>query len=66
MVKKRKTGIECPSCKDRIFSWHRHDWRGCKCGKSFVDGGDDYLRYGYAVGTKPRVIRFCKRDVKPT
>lgn len=39
-------GIECPECGDRVWSRHRHDWRKCKCGAVFVDGGRDYLRVG--------------------
>lgn len=39
-------GIECPYCKDQIWSRHTHDFRTCKCGKVFVDGGRDYLRVG--------------------
>ncbi len=39
--------ITCPQCKDRIWSRHRHDFRHCKCGYCFVDGGRDYLRYGW-------------------
>lgn len=43
---KVKAGIQCPSCADTIFSMYRHDFRRCMCGKIFIDGGDDYLRYG--------------------
>lgn len=25
-------------------SKHRHDFVECKCGESFLDGGDDYIR----------------------
>jgi hypothetical protein len=25
---------------------HRHDFVRCECGKSFVDGGEDYFRAG--------------------
>lgn len=25
-------------------STHRHHFVQCKCGKSFLDGGDDYIR----------------------
>lgn len=28
----------------KIFSFHRHDFRTCNCGKSFLDGGMDYHR----------------------
>ena len=64
MKYKYHTGIECPKCLDRIFSWHRHDFKYCKCKEVFVDGGFDYLRYGYCKdGSKPKVIkkRFYKQ-----
>jgi hypothetical protein len=32
-------------------SKHRHDFVRCTCGKSFLDGGDDYFRAGgFTVG----------------
>lgn len=37
---------QCLECEDIIESKHRHDFVKCKCGKSFIDGGDDYLRGG--------------------
>jgi hypothetical protein len=43
---KKHVGIECLKCNTRIFSKHRHDFKYCKCGECFVDGGFDYLRYG--------------------
>lgn len=43
-------GIECPKCNDRIWSQHRHDCRYCKCGYCYIDGGREYLRFGYADG----------------
>lgn len=36
----------CASCGDVMESKHRHDFVKCKCGKSFLDGGDDYIRAG--------------------
>ena len=36
----------CILCDDVIESKHRHDFVVCKCGKSFLDGGDDYTRAG--------------------
>lgn len=51
-------GIECPKCKDRIFSWHRHDFKYCSCKEVFVDGGFDYLRYSHCKdGTKPKIVK---------
>jgi len=38
--------IKCLKCLDIIKSYDRHDFRYCKCGNIFIDGGDDYLRYG--------------------
>jgi hypothetical protein len=42
-----RTGVICPHCKQLIVSEHRHDMRFCFCGYCFVDGGQDYLRYGW-------------------
>jgi len=35
---------QCVLCGDIMESKHRHDFVRCKCGKSFLDGGDDYPR----------------------
>jgi hypothetical protein len=43
---KVKHGLKCPKCEERIFSMYRHDFKACKCGSIFVDGGDDYFRFG--------------------
>jgi len=37
--------IECKECSDVLFSFNRHDYKQCTCGKSFIDGGFDYSRY---------------------
>lgn len=39
-------GIKCPYCKEIIYSRARHDFKRCSCGKIFIDGGRDYIRYG--------------------
>lgn len=46
--KARKGGprIKCLSCGDIIRSMHRHDFKYCVCGDTFIDGGTDYLRAG--------------------
>lgn len=41
-------------CNEVIESRSRHDFRRCPCGKSFVDGGNDYSRVGFE-GCKPPV-----------
>jgi hypothetical protein len=35
-------GVQCPSCKDLIFSRAAHDFRYCSCEKIAIDGGFDY------------------------
>lgn len=45
-MNKKVQGVICLSCLDTIVSLHRHDYKYCKCGDTFVDGGRDYLRYG--------------------
>lgn len=42
-----KNAIKCNRCGDVIESKHRHDFKRCKCGTVFVDGGLDYSRRGY-------------------
>jgi hypothetical protein len=42
-----RNAAECGRCQDLIVSEHRHDFRSCKCGAIFVDGGLEYQRYGF-------------------
>lgn len=49
-------GIECPKCKEQVWSRHRHDFRYCGCKAVFVDGGRDYLRSGGEVFPKRVLI----------
>jgi len=41
-----KNAIKCASCLDEIESKYTHDFKRCKCGAVFVDGGLDYVRRG--------------------
>lgn len=41
------SAVKCKKCKNTIYSRSRHDFRYCDCGATFVDGGFDYLRYGW-------------------
>ena len=36
----------CKKCGEIIESKTRHDFKMCRCGAIFVDGGLDYLRRG--------------------
>ena len=52
MMKQRilRNAIRCNHCGDVIESTYRHDYRTCRCGCVFVDGGQDYLRRGAVNG----------------
>ncbi len=39
--------IQCPKCKDVIFSRAHYDFHSCGCGEVFIDGGRDYVRVGF-------------------
>lgn len=40
-------GLCCLICDTNLYSESRHDFKSCPCGHIFVDGGTDYLRYGF-------------------
>ena len=42
--------IRCKKCGQIIESTHVHDFKYCKCGSVFVDGGLEYCRYGWPGG----------------
>jgi hypothetical protein len=44
---------QCLDCQDILESKHRHDFVKCKCGNSFIDGGDDYFRGGGSIWPLP-------------
>ena len=54
-------GVQCPDCKKRMFSYYTHDFRMCGCkNQTTVDGGFDYLQYGWKT-TKPKRIKHTER-----
>ena len=59
MIYKLHSGLECLKCGDKIYSLFRHDYKRCKCGACFVDGGLDYFRYGFEKVEEITIIR-CK------
>ena len=41
--------VQCKECGEILTSYHRHDYKTCKCpNETMVDGGQDYQRYGGA------------------
>jgi len=53
---------KCLTCGTIVWSTHRHDWQACECPdgydnpsestRIFVDGGDDYRRFGWGAKAK--------------
>lgn len=50
------SAVKCLGCGDVIYSRATHDFHYCSCGKTFVDGGFDYLRVGFSEGVKYEVV----------
>ncbi len=48
-------GIECPLCSEQLWSKWGHDFHYCGCGYCFVDGGRNYLRYGWGIPNNTEV-----------
>ncbi len=46
-TKTKVSAIECPTCKDVIYSRARHDFHYCGCGEVAIDGGFEYVRISY-------------------
>jgi hypothetical protein len=42
----KRNALQCAHCLSIIESVHRHDFKYCACGRIFIDGGKDYVRYG--------------------
>ena len=38
--------IRCRKCGDILQSKYRHDFKMCRCGSCYIEGGDDYCRVG--------------------
>jgi hypothetical protein len=61
-----KIKIKCLNCGKTIESTHRHRFKECSCGNIFVEGGDDYLRFGGNIKNRESYL-FIKdgKEIKP-
>lgn len=41
-----KNKAKCRICGDILESKYVHDFQTCECGSIFIDGGNEYWRYG--------------------
>lgn len=48
--------IKALCCGTVLESTHVHDFKHCKCGKVFIDGGNRYLRYGWPSGGPKKFV----------
>lgn len=61
-----KIKIKCLKCGDVIESMHRHDFKRCSCGNIFVDGGEDYFRFGGNIEDKKSYLFIRNgKEIKP-
>lgn len=61
--KLERNRLRCKKCLDVIESKHTHDFRECRCGAIFVDGGLDYCRFGWPSGdAKDYVEDLCEYE----
>jgi hypothetical protein len=52
--------IKCGACNTILESKYRHDFQRCSCpNKTFLDGGNDYIRCG---GMDMKMILFWNED----
>ena len=62
-TKVKVTCIECPNCKDIIYSRAHHDFHYCSCTQVAIDGGFDYVRIlGNNTKTFSKFIIGVNRD----
>jgi hypothetical protein len=45
----KRSRMKCHLCDTVVESKSRHDFVSCKCKSIFLDGGLDYVRYGYSA-----------------
>lgn len=47
-----RSRAKCLRCDQVVESKSRHDFVSCPCGGIFLDGGLDYIRYGWDVDVR--------------
>lgn len=63
--------LTCGYCDDSIYSAHVHDFVTCKCGKSSVDGGQEYIRRvgdgtwtNTSIVMEENIVMACKEAIE--
>ena len=63
-VTTKVSAIQCPKCKQWVYSRARHDFNSCSCGAVAIDGGFDYTKLSYDPDIKFEDIKFESFDIK--
>lgn len=64
MVLSIVNAIQCPNCKDIIFSRTHHDYHSCTCGGISIDGGFSDMKCGWdAQVVKHKEIKHLKLEL---
>ncbi len=58
------TAVQCPKCKDYIFSRTKHDFRSCSCKSVSVDGGFDYTKLHWSSDVKREDISYYQIKIE--
>ena len=61
-TKLKRNAAQCKKCNDIVESKFRHDFRQCKCGNIFVDGGLDYRRCGWDGNYEEALLDLCEYE----
>jgi hypothetical protein len=49
--------VRCKKCNNIIESKHHNDFKRCKCGSIFIDGGTDFQRYGWGINQSEEISK---------
>lgn len=59
-----RNAVKCLLCQDIIESLYCHDFKICKCGSVFTDGGLDYIRRGGDIEAMLDLTEYSDNDTK--
>ena len=65
-MEKEKTVVNavlCPNCNHYIYSCTSHDFHECPCGAITVDGGFDYMHFGWVPSLDYKDIKENRLEI---
>lgn len=62
----KRYGVRCSQCRTFIVSRTQSDEQKCWCGKTYISGGDLYLKYGWDESIpRPEQIEVDSETLRP-